>query len=214
MTRIVLGSASAGRLSVLRKAGIEPVVVVSGVDEDAVLAGLGARPAAGVAVRALAAAKAEQVADGLDSELADDCVVLGCDSMLSIDGELRGKPADAESARVAWRAMAGRSGELYTGHSAIRLRHGTVVHRDSRSASTTVHFGDPSDDDLAAYIDSGEPTAVAGGFTIDGLGGWFVERIEGDPSNVIGISLPLTRRMLEAAGLAISAVWQANSPAP
>jgi septum formation protein len=214
MTRVVLGSASAGRLSVLRKAGIEPIVVVSGVDEDAVLAGLGARPSAGVAVRALASAKAEQVAVGLDAELAEDCVVLGCDSMLSIDGDLRGKPADPESARIAWRAMAGRSGELYTGHSAIRLRNGVVVHRDSQFASTTVHFSDPSDQDLAAYINSGEPTAVAGGFTIDGLGGWFVERIEGDPSNVIGISLPLTRRMLEAAGLTISAAWQANPPAP
>ncbi|HEV7419386.1 MAG TPA: Maf family nucleotide pyrophosphatase [Mycobacterium sp.] len=214
MTRVVLGSASTGRLSVLRKAGIDPVVVVSGVDEDAVLAGLGARPPAGGAVCALATAKAEQVAAGLDAVLADDCVVLACDSMLSIDGDLRGKPADADAARRAWRAMAGRSGELYTGHSAIRLRNGVVMHRDSQFASTTVHFGTPSDQDLAAYIDSGEPTAVAGGFTLDGLGGWFVERIEGDPSNVIGISLPLTRRMLEAAGLAISAVWQANPPAP
>jgi septum formation protein len=214
MTRVVLGSASAGRLSVLRKAGIDPVVVVSGVDEDAVLAGLGARPPAGAAVCALATAKAEQVAAGLDAVLAEDCVVFGCDSMLSIDGDLRGKPVDAEAARRAWRAMAGRSGELHTGHSAIRLRNGVVVHRDSQFASTTVHFGKPSDQDLAAYIDSGEPTAVAGGFTLDGLGGWFIERIEGDPSNVIGISLPLTRRMLEAAGLAISAVWQANPPAP
>jgi septum formation protein len=173
-----------------------------------------ARPFPGVAVRALATAKAEQVADSLEPALADDCVVLGCDSMLSIDGELRGKPTDADSARIAWRAMAGRSGELYTGHCAMRMRDGTVVHRDSQFASTTVHFGEPSDHDLTAYIESGEPTAVAGGFTIDGRGGWFVDRIEGDPSNVIGISLPLIRRMLEAAGLTISVVWQANSPAP
>jgi septum formation protein len=106
--------------------------------------------------------------------------------------------------------MAGRPGELYTGHCMLRLRGGAVAHRESRFGCTTVHFGNPTDEDLTAYLGSGEPLWVAGAFTLDGLGGWFVERIDGDPSNVIGISLPLTRRMLESAELSISALWQAN----
>jgi septum formation protein len=136
--------------------------------------------------------------------------VIGCDSMLLIDGELRGKPADADSARTAWATMAGRSGELFTGHCALRLRDGVLVHRGSQFDCTKVHFSAPTDEDLSAYLASGEPLRVAGAFTLDGLGGWFVERLDGDPSNVIGISLPLTRRMLETAGLSISALWQAN----
>jgi len=210
MTRVVLASASPGRRQVLRQAGIDPLVIVSGVDEDLVVAGLGAHASPGDTVCALATAKADQVADDLDPELAADCVVIGCDSMLFIDGELRGKPADADAARAAWATMAGRSGELYTGHCAIRMRDGAVVHRGSQFGCTTVYFGSPTDEDLTAYLASGEPLWVAGAFTLDGLGGWFVDRIDGDPSNVIGISLPLTRRMLESAGLSISALWQAN----
>ncbi|MDT5029699.1 MAG: nucleoside triphosphate pyrophosphatase [Micromonosporaceae bacterium] len=210
MTRVVLASASPGRRRVLRQAGIDPLVIVSGVDEDAVVAGLGTHPPAGDTVCALATAKADQVAGGLEPALATDCVVIGCDSMLFIDGELRGKPADADSARTAWATMAGRSGDLYTGHCALRLRDGAMVHRGSQFECTKVHFSAPTDEDLSAYLASGEPLKVAGAFTLDGLGGWFIERIEGDPSNVIGISLPLTRRMLETAGLSISALWQAN----
>ena len=210
MTRVVLASASSGRRQVLRQAGIDPLVIVSGVDEDRILADLGATPSAGDAVCALATAKADQVAGDLDPALASDCVVIGCDSMLFIDGEVRGKPADADAARGAWATMTGRSGELYTGHCVLRLRDGAVVHRESRFGCTRVHFGNPTDEELTAYLASGEPLWVAGAFTLDGRGGWFVERIGGDPSNVIGISLPLTRRMLESAGLSISAVWQAN----
>jgi len=210
MTRVVLASASSGRRQVLRQAGIDPLVIVSGVDEDLVVAGLDVHASPGDTVCALAAAKADQVAHELDPALAADCVVLGCDSMLFIDGELRGKPADADAARAAWATMAGRSGELYTGHSALRMRDGAVVHRESQFSCTTVYFGTPTDEDLTAYLTSGEPLWVAGAFTLDGLGGWFVERIDGDPSNVIGISLPLTRRMLESAGLSISTLWQAN----
>jgi septum formation protein len=210
MTRIVLASASSGRRQVLRQAGIDPLVIVSGVDEDLIVAGLGALASPGDTVCALATAKADQVAGELDPALAADCVVIGCDSMLFIDGELRGKPGDADAARTAWATMAGRSGELYTGHCTLRLRDGAVVHRQSQFGCTTVYFGNPTDEDLTAYLASGEPLWVAGAFTLDGLGGWFVDRIEGDPSNVIGISLPLTRQMLESAGLSISAVWQAN----
>jgi septum formation protein len=210
MTRVVLASASSGRRQVLRQAGIDPVVIVSGVDEDLILAGLGAHASPGDTVCALATAKADQVAGDLDPALAADCVVIGCDSMLFIDGELRGKPADADAARAAWATMAGRSGELYTGHCALRLRDGTIVHHESQFGCTTVHFGTPTEDDLTAYLASGEPLRVAGAFTLDGLGSWFVDHIEGDPSNVIGISLPLTRHMLENAGLSISVLWQAN----
>ncbi|MDT5069005.1 MAG: nucleoside triphosphate pyrophosphatase [Mycobacterium sp.] len=210
MTRIVLASASSGRRQVLRQAGIDPLVIVSGVDEDQVVAGLGAHASAGDTVCALATAKADHVAAGLDPASAADCVVIGCDSMLFIDGELRGKPDDADSARAAWTTMAGRSGDLYTGHCTLRLRDGAVVHREARFGCTTVHFGAPAEADLDAYLASGEPLRVAGAFTLDGLGGWFVERIDGDPSNVIGISLPLTLRMLQSAGLSISALWQAN----
>lgn len=210
MTRLVLGSASPGRLQVLRQAGVEPLVVVSGTDEDAVIAAHDGAPPAQV-VAALAAAKADAVAAVLPPDIAVNCVVIGCDSMLFIDGQLRGKPDSAAAARDAWRTMAGRAGQLYTGHCLIRLQHGEITDQVRESAVTTVYFGTPSDTELAAYLDSGEPLAVAGGFTLDGLGGWFVDRIDGAPSNVIGLSLPLLRCMLGAAGLSIAEVWAANA---
>jgi septum formation protein len=210
MTRVVLGSASPGRLRVLRQAGIDPLVVVSGVDEDAVMAALGAHAPPGEVVCALAAAKAESVAQCLDSAVGADCIVIGCDSMLYRDGELWGKPESAAAARRGWQQLAGRSGELYTGHSVIRLRDNTITHRGADVAVTTVRFGVPSADDLDAYLRSGEPTAVAGGFTLDGLGGWFIDSIDGDPSAVIGIGLPLTRRLFERVGLSITGLWAAN----
>ena len=209
MTRLVLGSASVGRRHVLRQAGIDPLVVVSGVDEDAVVAALGSDASPGDVVRSLAAAKANQVATVLDPAVAANCVVIGCDSMLYLDDRLVGKPASSDAARDQWRAMEGRSGQLFTGHSLLRLVGGTVQ-RIAESSSTTVHFAEPPAADLQAYLDSGEPLAVAGGFTIDGLGGWFVDRIEGDPSNVIGLSLPLTRTMLARVGLSIAELWVAN----
>jgi septum formation protein len=207
MTRLVLGSASSGRRKVLRQAGIDALVVVSGVDEDAVIAALGSEASPGDVVRTLAHAKAEHVATTLDDAVAVDCVVIGCDSMLYIDGRLVGKPASADAARSQWQSMGGRPGQLYTGHCLLRLVDGDVVQRVSESPYTTVHFAKPSAADLDAYIGSGEPLAVAGGFTLDGLGGWFVDRIEGDPSNVIGLSLPLTRRMLSRVGLSIADLW-------
>jgi septum formation protein len=207
MTRVVLGSASPGRLKVLRQAGIDPLVVVSGVDEDAVTAALGSNTSPGDVVRILAQAKADQVAAMLDENIAADCVVIGCDSMLYIDGRLVGKPASADEARSQWQSMGGRSGQLYTGHCLLRLVDGTARHRASESSATTVHFAKPAAADLEAYIGSGEPLAVAGGFTLDGLGGWFVDRIEGDPSNVIGLSLPLTARLLQRVGLSVAELW-------
>jgi septum formation protein len=207
MTRIVLGSASPGRLNVLRQAGIDPLVRVSGVDEDAVVARLGSDAPPGDVVCALAAAKAERVAGELDGDVATDCVVIGCDSMLYTDDQLCGKPGSAEAAVSQWRLMGGRSGQLYTGHCLLRLRDGAITHREIQSAYTTVHFAAPADADLHAYVADGEPLRVAGGFTLDGLGGWFVDGIEGDPSNVIGLSLPLVRRLLDRVGLSVSALW-------
>ncbi|BDY30350.1 Maf family protein [Mycolicibacterium mageritense] len=211
MTRVVLGSASSGRLGVLRQAGVDPVVVVSGVDEDAVIAAVGDAPPEQV-VGALAAAKADDVVTRLPAAIAEDCVVIGCDSMLYLDGALCGKPGTVDAARRQWRVMAGQSAQLHTGHALVAVRNRAVVSRKVESAVTTVHFAKPSAADLEAYLDSGEPLGVAGGFTLDGLGSWFVERIDGDPSNVIGLSLPLLRRMLAAAGVSVAELWEHSAP--
>lgn len=209
MTRLVLGSASSGRLGVLRHAGVEPLVVVSDVDEDAIIARMPQDSPTQV-VAALATAKARRVVELLDSDVAADCVVVGCDSMLEVDGALSGKPGTSEAARRQWQASAGRTGLLHTGHSVLRVRDSAVIAETGRTGTTTVHFGVPSDDDLDAYLASGEPLHVAGGFTLDGLGGWFVDRIEGDPSNVIGISLPLLRILLTDIGISVATLWAAN----
>ena len=210
MTRLVLASASPGRRKVLRQAGIDPLVIVSGVDEDAVIAGLDPLATPGDVTTALAAAKADAVAHVLDPTVGADCVVIGCDSMLYRDGELLGKPASVEAALEGWQRIAGKSGRLYTGHCVIRMSGNKVTYRAADATYTTVNFGVPSATDLDAYIAHGEPLAVAGGFTLDGLGGWFIDGVQGDPSAVIGIGLPLTRRLLGHAGLSISDLWPAN----
>lgn len=209
MTRLVLGSASPGRLKVLRQAGIDPLVVVSGVDEDAVAAGLDSSDSPAEVVCALARAKAERVAAGLDEPVGADCVVIGCDSLLYLDGRLRGKPQSVPDARAQWQSMAGRAGRLYTGHCVIRLVD-SIAQQYAETSITTVHFGMPSAEDLEAYLASGEPLRVAGGFTIDGLGGWFVDGVDGDPSNVVGLSLPVLRSLLQRVGLSVAALWAAN----
>jgi septum formation protein len=198
---VVLASASPARLAVLRAAGIEPAVRVSGVDEDAVAAAL-ADPAPDTLVAALAEAKAAAVLPLVAAEH-DDAVIIGCDSMLLHNGAVMGKPGTVEVARERWLAMAGSTGELLTGHSVLRL--------DGQSATaterTTVHFGQPSPGELDAYLATGEPLNVAGAFTLDGLGGWFVDGISGDPSSVIGISLPLTRKLLAKVGISVTDLW-------
>lgn len=209
MTRVVLGSASSGRLRVLRSAGIDPLVLVSGVDEDALMASLGdAEPAA--VVTALAEAKAEAVARDLDPAVTADCAVIGCDSMLYVDGVLSGKPGTPEQTRRQWNSMAGGSGELFTGHCVIRMLDGETVATETAAAVTTVRFGTPTEAELKDYIATGEPLGVAGAFTIDGLGGWFIDGVDGDPSNVVGLGLSLTRGLLESVGLSLGALWKAN----
>jgi septum formation protein len=194
---------------VLRQAGIDPLIVVSGVDEDAIVAALSDAPPDAITT-ALATAKAEHVAGSLDTATAADCIVIGCDSMLFCDGELRGKPGSADEAKHQWRKMAGRTGDLHTGHCVIRLRDNEIIHQTAETSVTAVHFTTPTDEELDAYIGRGEPLKVAGSFTIDGLGGWFIDGVDGDPSSVIGISLPLTRRLFEDAGLSIPQLWAAN----
>ncbi|MFF0491141.1 Maf family nucleotide pyrophosphatase [Nocardia sp. NPDC004068] len=210
MTRFVLASASPARLQVLRSAGVTPVVRVSDVDEDAVAAALPAGTAPADVVVALASAKAEAVAAALIAEDADviaDCVVVGCDSMLLLDGELQGKPLTAEVARKRWAVMAGRAAELLTGHCVLRLREGRIVALAHDCCGTMVEFGTPDPDELDAYIATGEPLRVAGAFTLDARGGWFVEGLRGDPSSVIGIGLPLLRRLLRDVGVSVAQLW-------
>lgn len=211
MTRLVLGSASSGRLKVLRQAGVEPLVRVSGLDEDGLIAAMGPDAAPDEVVRTLARAKAEHVAGMLgDQHVTADCVVLGCDSMLYLNGQLCGKPASTDDARRQWRSMAGRAGQLHTGHCLIQLRDHDVVLVEAQTSITTVHFGTPSDSDLEAYLASGEPLRVAGAFTLDGLGGWFIDGVDGDPSTVIGVSLPLLRSLLARCGLSVTDLWAGN----
>ncbi|MDQ4092829.1 MAG: Maf-like protein [Actinomycetota bacterium] len=203
--RLVLASASSARLAVLRAAGIEPVVRVSAVDEEALTSRLpGATPAQ--LVTALAQAKADAVAAGIGTEH-PDTVVVGCDSMLHIGGELVGKPGDPDVALRRWQAMAGGTGELLTGHAVVRLDQGAVTATASDAQTTVVRFGTLSVDEISAYVDTGEPLQVAGAFTLDGRGGWFVDGIDGDPSSVIGISLPLTRRLLAEVGVPVITLW-------
>ncbi|MEV0678297.1 Maf family protein [Actinosynnema sp. NPDC050436] len=200
--RFVLASASPARLTVLRNAGVEPVVRVSGVDEDAVAAAL-PDPEPDELVTALAVAKAEAVAG--DER---DAVVVGCDSMLlTPDGDVEGKPGSVEVARERWRRMAGRTGTLLTGHAVLRVVDGRVTARVADHQATRVRFGTPTEEELEAYLASGEPLGVAGAFTLDGRGGWFVDGVDGDPSSVIGISLPLTRRLLGRVGVMMSDIW-------
>ena len=197
MTALVLASASPARLATLRAAGVEPLVIVSGVDETRVAD----VPPVELALQ-LAELKCAAVA-GRD-EVPEGALVLGCDSVLELDGAAHGKPADPGEARERWRAMRGRSGVLHTGHA---LREGDRV--AAATASTVVHFADLSDDEIDAYVATGEPLQVAGAFTVDGLGGAFVTGIEGDHHNVVGVSLPLLRDLVAELGHPWTSLWSA-----
>ena len=196
--RLVLASQSPARLQLMRQAGLNPEVVVSRVDESSVRA-----PRVAELVALLAAAKATAVA-GTES----DALVVAADSLLEFRGQAMGKPDDVADARLRWERMRGRRGVLHTGQAVFDVRDGAVTQRDVGVSSTVVHFASPTPAELEAYLATGEPLAVAGAFTLDGLGAPFVRRIEGDPSAVIGLSLPLLRTQLAKVGVSMTELWR------
>jgi len=193
---------SPARLTLLRNAGFDPEVIPSHVDEAGV-DGL----AAGEAARTLAERKAAAVAVRLaaDAEGGAAPLVVGCDSLLAVDGRVRGKPRSVDEAREWWRAHRGVVGTLVTGHCVVDVASGRRV---TDVAETRVRFGWPTDDEIEAYLATGEPLQVAGAATIDGYGAPFIDGIQGDHGTVIGLSLPLLRRLLADLGVPITDLWK------
>ena len=194
--RLVLASQSPSRRMLLEQGGVRPVLRPAHIDEDAVIASLHDAPPA-TTVSTLARAKAETAI----AEFPGD-VVVGCDSMLLLDGELLGKPHTVEATIERWKAQRGKEAQLLTGH-AVWFGGEWVVD----TVATTIRFGDVSDADIEAYARSGQPLECAGAFTLEALGSWFIDAIEGDPTSVIGLSMPLLRRCLYRFGLNASDFW-------
>jgi septum formation protein len=199
--RIVLASASDARLRTLRGAGLDPEVMVSGVDEDSEAVD-GVREL----TARLAQLKAQAVSAGIDHG-SGTTVVIGCDSMLELDGMGYGKPGTPAEAARRWQRMRGRSGLLHTGHH-VMLHQGGAITTRTAVASTLVHFAELTDEEIEAYVISAEPLQVAGGFTVDGLGGPFITGVEGDHHNVVGLSLPLLRTILNELGISWPSLWR------
>lgn len=200
--RIVLASTSPSRLSILRSAGVEPIVEPSDVDEDAAAAQL-TDPSPETFVTHLAEAKARAVYRRREENgHTNNEVIIGGDSMLLLDGTLQGKPYTVEETVARWQAQRGKVAHLVTGHCVIY--QGELF---TQAATTAVHFGSVSDADIRAYAETHEPLLCAGAFTLEAIGGWFIDKIEGDPSSVIGLSLPVVRQSLEHFGLRVSDFW-------
>ena len=194
--RLVLASQSPSRHMLLEQGGVTPVLRPAHIDEDAIIAELGeAEPR--VIVEKLAHAKAATVAADFPND-----VVVGCDSMLLLDGQLLGKPHTPERTIERWKAQRGRTAHLLTGHAVAHKGEWVVD-----TISTAIRFGDVSDADIEAYAASGQPLKCAGAFTLEALGSWFIDSIDGDPTSVIGLSMPLLRRCLYRFGLNASDFW-------
>lgn len=196
--RLILASASPARLQSLRNVGLDPEVIVSGVDEDAI-----SHQRPDLLARALAEAKGGAVLERVEGNV----ILVACDSVLEFEGRAHGKPGSPEEAVAHWCRIRGGQGVLHTGHFVTVRRGGREV-TQSRVASTVVRFADLTDHEINAYVATGEPLVVAGGFTLDGIGGAFVTGVEGDPHNVIGISLPLLRQMLLDLGVEWQSLWR------
>ena len=209
--RVCLASTSPARLMLLRQAGIEPETMAPDVDEDAVVAAVQQDEArilpAAEHVLLLARRKAADVAERA-AAAGFEGIVIGGDSMFEIDGEILGKPYTAEAAIARWRAMRGRTGILHSGHSVVRVADGGTAAEAHAVAEAAVTFSaDITDDEIAAYVGTGEPLHVAGAFTIDSLGGAFIDSVQGDPSTVVGMSLPTVRRLARRLGVDWPALW-------
>ena len=214
--RVLLASTSPARLMLLRQAGIEPETATPDVDEDAVIAAVEASEGRTLApdehVLLLARRKAADVAARIaEEDPTFDGIVIGGDSMFELGGEVLGKPYTPEAATARWKAMRGHTGVLHSGHSVYRLRPGADPHEAHAVAEASVTFAsDVTDAEIAAYVASGEPLHVAGAFTIDSLGGAFIERVEGDPSTVVGMSLSTLRGLVRELGAAWPDLWAAS----
>lgn len=200
--RVILGSKSPARLKTLISAGVHPEVIDSEIDESRISA-----QSAAQLTNTLAQLKGESVLAGIREEIDEPTIVLACDSMLEIEDRIYGKPGTAEAAVLRWHRMRGRQGVLYTGHYVALATPAEPLRKQVRVATTIVTFADLTDAEIEAYAATGEPQKVAGAFTIDGFGGPFITRLEGDPHNVVGISLPLVRQMLLDLGVEWQNLW-------
>lgn len=208
--RLYLASTSPARRATLRSAGVEPVLLAPGVDEEAVAAAAGPLDGPGL-VQLLARAKAEAVVGSVVDGAALDGFILGGDSAFELDGALFGKPHLPEVARERWLAQRGRTGVLHSGHWLIDHRGGTPGAAVGGVSSASVTFAaDITDHEIDRYIATGEPLAVAGAFTIDSLGSAFISRVEGDPHAVVGLSVALLRQLLLGFGVSWPSLWNRN----
>ena len=211
--RVCLASTSPARLMLMHQAGIDPITIAPDVDEDAVIAAVEAAEGRTLApaehVLLLARRKAAAVVARLaDDDPEFDGLVVGGDSMFEINGEVLGKPHDPEVARRRWHEMRGRTGILHSGHAVIRVVPGQAAHEVHEVAEASVTFAaDVTDAEIDAYVATGEPLQVAGAFTVDSLGGAFIERVEGDPSTVVGMSLSTVRRLARAVDVEWTSLW-------
>lgn len=210
-----LASTSPARLMLMRQAGIEPLLRSPGVDEEAVVAAVESSAGRTLApdehVLLLARRKAAAVVATLaDSDPDFDGVVVGGDSMFEIDGQVLGKPLEPAVAVARWEQMRGRTGVLHSGHSVVRVSPGMPPREEHAVAAASVSFvADITDAEIAAYVATGEPLQVAGAFTVDSLGGPFIERVDGDPSTVVGMSLSTVRRLCAQLDIVWTDLWAA-----